>query len=72
FDSVRSIVVECKEDGISDLEFEQAVKKVIANVWNLGALFAVCVAGDKYRAVEIDELNNKIEIDNIPIYYGEK
>ena len=66
------IVVKCKKDGISDLEFEQAVKQVIANAWNLGALFAVCVAGDKYRVVEIDDLNNKIEIDDLPICYGEK
>jgi len=66
------IVIECKKDEISDSEFEQAVKKVIANAWNLGALFAVCVAGDKYRVVEIDDKNNKTEIDNLPIYYGEK
>ena len=66
------IVAECKKDGISDTEFEQAVKQAIANAWNLGALFAVCVAGDKYRVVEIDDLNNKTEIDNLPICYGEK
>ena len=66
------IVVECKKDGISNLEFEQAVKKAIANTWNTGALFAVCIAGDKYRVVEIDDLNNKVEIDDIPICYGEK
>jgi len=64
------IVVECKKDGISNLEFEQAVKRAIANVWNLGALFAVCVAGDKYRVIKIDNLNDKTEIDDIPICYG--
>ncbi len=66
------IIVRCEEDGISDLEFEQAVKQAIANAWNTGALFAVCVAGDKYRVVEIDDKNNKTEIDDIPICYGEK
>ena len=66
------IIVKCEKDNISDLEFEQAVKRVIANAWNLGALFAVCVAGDKYRVVEIDDENNKTEIDNLPICYGEK
>ncbi len=66
------IVVECRKDGISNLEFEQAVKRAIANAWNTGALFAVCIAGDKYRVVEIDDLNNKIEIDDIPICYGER
>ena len=66
------IVVECRKDGISDLEFERAVKKAITNAWSTGALFAVCIAGDKYRVVEIDDLNNKVEIDDIPICYGEK
>ena len=66
------IVIECKKDGISDLEFEQAVKRAVANAWDLGALFAVCVAGDKYRVVEIDESNNKTEIDDFPICYGGK
>lgn len=65
------LIVKCEKDGISDLGFEEAVKKVIANAWNLGALFAVCVAGDKYRVVEIDDENNKTEINDIPIYYGE-
>ncbi|MCK5122831.1 MAG: type I restriction enzyme HsdR N-terminal domain-containing protein [Candidatus Pacebacteria bacterium] len=66
------IVVKCEKDGIADLEFEEAVKRVIANAWNLGALFAACVAGDKYRVVEIDDKNNKTEIDDLPICYGEK
>ena len=66
------IVAECKRDDISGMEFEEAVKQVIVNAWNLGALFAVCVAGNKYRVVEIDDLNNKIEIDDLPICYGEK
>ena len=66
------IIVKCEKDNISDLEFEQAVKQAITNAWNLGALFAVCVAGDKYRVVEIDDENNKTEINDIPICYGEK
>jgi len=64
------IVIECKRDDISDNEFEEAVKQVISNTCNLGALFAVCVAGDKYRVVEIDNENNKTEINDIPVCYG--
>jgi len=66
------IIIECKKDEISDLEFEQAVKQVIANAWNAGALFAVCVTTNKCRMVEIDDKNNKTEVDNLPVCYGEK
>lgn len=64
------IVAECKKDGISDAEFEQAVKQAIANARLLKASFAVCVACDKYRVMKIDR-QNEIKIDDIPIYYGE-
>lgn len=65
------IVAKCERDDISDTEFEEAIKQVIANARNLKALFAVCVAGDKYRVVKIDNGNNKTEIDDIPVYYEE-
>lgn len=65
------IVVECKRDDVSNAEFGQAVKQAIAKAWDLGALFAVCVAGDKYRVIKIGEPNNETEIDDIPIHYEE-
>lgn len=64
------IVAECKKDGISDAEFEQAVKQAIANARLLKAPYAVCVACDKYCVMKIDR-KNEIKIDDIPIYYGE-
>lgn len=68
------IVVECKKDGISDAEFEQATKQTIANARVLHAPFAICVAGYTRRAMETSEWNDKepekATITDIPISYG--
>jgi type I restriction enzyme M protein len=68
------IVVECKKDGISDAEFEQATKQAIGNARVLHARFAICVAGNTRRAMETAEWNDKepekATITDIPISYG--
>jgi len=68
------IVVECKKDGISDAEFEQATKQAIANARVLHAPFANCVAGNTRRAMETaiwnDKEPEKATITDIPISYG--
>jgi type I restriction enzyme M protein len=68
------IVVECKKDGISNAEFEQATKQTIANARVLKAAYAICVAGNTQRAMETDEWNDKepekATITDIPISYG--
>jgi len=68
------IVVECKKDGISDAEFEQATKQAIGNARVLQAPFAICVAGNTRRAMETAEWNDKepekATITDIPISYG--
>ncbi len=68
------IVVECKKDGISDAEFEQATKQAIANARVLHAPFANCVAGNTRRAMETAVWNDrepeKATITDIPIFYG--
>lgn len=68
------IVVECKKDGISDAEFEQATKQAIGNARVLHARFAICVAGNTHRAMETAEWNDKepekATITDIPISYG--
>ncbi|HLD26655.1 MAG TPA: type I restriction enzyme HsdR N-terminal domain-containing protein, partial [Patescibacteria group bacterium] len=51
------IVIECKKDGISDAEFEQAVRQVIANARVLKAPYAFCVSGNTYRAIETEKWN---------------
>ncbi|MDD3064118.1 MAG: N-6 DNA methylase [Massilibacteroides sp.] len=68
------IVVECKKDGISDAEFEQATKQAIGNARVLHAPFAICVAGNTRRAMETAEWNDKepekATVTDIPISYG--
>lgn len=68
------IVIECKKDGISDAEFEQATKQAIGNARVLHAPFAICVAGNTHRAMETAEWNDKepekATITDIPISYG--
>jgi len=68
------IVVECKKDGISDAEFEQATKQTIANARVLHAPLAICVAGNTRHAMETAEWNDKepekATITDIPISYG--
>ena len=68
------IVVECKKDGITDAEFEQATKQAIANARVLKTPFAICVAGNTRRAMETEKWNDKTPekaiITDIPISYG--
>lgn len=68
------IVVECKKDGISDAEFEQATKQAIANARVLKAPYAICVAGNTRRAMETEFWSEKhpekATITDIPISYG--
>ena len=52
------IVIECKKDGISDAEFEQATEQAIANARLLKAPFAICVAGNTRRVIKMDITNS--------------
>lgn len=68
------IVVECKKDGVSDAEFEQATKQAIGNARVLHAPYAIAVAGNTRRAMEADKWTDrapeKATITDIPISYG--
>jgi type I restriction enzyme M protein len=68
------IVIECKKDGISDAEFEQATKQAIGNSRVLRAPYSVCVAGNTQRVIETDRWNDKTPdeatIADIPVSYG--
>ena len=68
------IVAECKKDGITNAEFEQATKQAIANARVLKAPYAICVAGNTQRAMETDAWTDKAPekatITDIPISYG--
>lgn len=68
------IVVECKKDGTSDVEFERAVQQVFVKARILQARFAVCVAGRVRRVIEIKKRNKELPeqtiIADIPLAYG--
>lgn len=67
---VPYIVVECRGADISKTEFEQAELQAITNAKLLKARFALCVAGDKLKVTEIDDLNYETKIQDIPVRYG--
>ncbi len=64
------IAVECRGADISKIEFEQTELQAITNAKLLKARFAVCVAGDKCKVIEIDDLNYETKIPDIPVCYG--
>ncbi|MFC1613238.1 type I restriction enzyme HsdR N-terminal domain-containing protein [Patescibacteria group bacterium] len=68
------IVIECKKDGISDIEFEQSAKQAVINAKVLKAPFAVIVAGNTRIAFETEKWDiktpEKAIIADIPVSYG--
>ena len=73
-DKIRKpyLVAECKKSGISETEFQKAMKQAVANAKLLKAEFAVCIAGEKCKAIKINGSDNEIEVNDIPVYYGKK
>lgn len=68
------IVIECRKEGVSSVEFEQAVKQVIANARAFKARFAVCAAGSIRRVIEMEKWNEKNPkkaiMEDMPVAYG--
>ena len=69
------LVVECKKDGISDSQFEQAIEQVFGNANSLRAKYAWVVAGNTETAFDIDNFDSmerdKNVISQIPVSYRE-
>jgi type I restriction enzyme M protein len=68
------IIIECKKDGISDLEFHQSIEQAFGNANSLRAPFTAVVAGNTRRFFDVknhpqSERNSNI-IADIPINYG--
>lgn len=59
------IVIECKKENISDIDFNRAVKEIIETAHFLKAPFAVCVSGDRRRVVAIGQVIDKKQKDVI-------
>jgi type I restriction enzyme M protein len=68
------IIVECKRDGISDAEFNQAVEQACGNRASLGATFSAVVAGSTRRFLDFTKHGSQERKKNIvadlPVRYG--
>lgn len=68
------IAIECKQDGITDAEFEQAVKQGVGNGNVLAAQYSGAVAGSTRRFFKTGKFDPKNPIENtlsdIPRKYG--
>lgn len=68
------IVVECKKDGISQSEINQAVEQAFGNANSLRAKYAIVVAGNVRIAFDVAGFNprerDKNILSDIPIRYG--
>ncbi|MBL7214625.1 MAG: type I restriction enzyme HsdR N-terminal domain-containing protein [Phycisphaerae bacterium] len=68
------IVVECKRDGVTDSEFNQAVEQACGNRASLGATYAATVAGTTRRFLDFkkhkSQERKKNIIADLPIRYG--
>lgn len=68
------IVIECKKDGISDMEFTQAVEQAFGNANNFNAHFVAVVAGITIKSFNLKDFKplerDKNIISDIPKKYG--
>ena len=68
-------VVECKRDGISDNEFDQAIEQMFGNTNSLRAKYGATVAGNTRRFFDVGGFTQKERYKNIiadiPVAYGE-
>ena len=69
------IVIECKEDGTTELEFEQAIEQAFGNCNSLSGHYTGVVAGNSRRFFNVKDFGSMERIQNviadIPIGYGE-
>lgn len=68
------IVVECKKEGISEVEFKQAIEQAFGNCHSLSGYYAVVVAGNTRRSFDVKKYKPGERSENIiadpPIGYG--
>ena len=70
-----SIVIECKKDGISELEFEQAIEQAFGNCNSLSGHYTGVIAGNTRRFFNVKDFGSMEREQNviadIPIRDGE-
>lgn len=69
------IVVECKKDGISEAEFNQAIEQAFGNCNSLRAHYAAVIAGNTRRFFDVKGYPSVERVENIiadiPVGYGQ-
>ena len=69
------IVIECKEDEISELEFEQAIEQAFGNCNSLSGHYTGVVAGNTRRFFNVKDFGSLERVQNviadIPVRYGQ-
>ena len=69
------IVIECKKDGVSELEFGQAVEQAFGNCNSLSGHYTGVIAGNTRRFFTVKDFGSRERIQNviadIPVGYGE-
>ncbi len=68
------LVVECKKDGVTETEFDQAIEQVFGNANSIKSKLAIVVAGNRKRAFDVSNYASMERIKNIiadiPERYG--
>ena len=68
------IIIECKKDGISELEFEQAIEQAFGNCNSLSGHYTGVIAGNTRRFFNVKEFGARERDENviadIPVRYG--
>ena len=69
------IIIECKKDGISELEFEQAIEQAFGNCNSLLGHYTGVIAGNTRRFFKAKDFGSMERVQNIiadiPVGYGE-
>ena len=71
---IPHIVVECKKDGISEAEFNQAIEQAFGNCHSLSGHYAAVIAGNTRRFFDVKDYppleRTQNVIADIPVGYG--
>ena len=69
------IVIECKEDDISELKFEQSIEQAFGNCNSLSGHYTGVIAGNTRRFFNVKDFGSMERVQNviadIPVGYGE-
>ena len=69
------IVIECKKDDVSELEFEQAIEQAFGNCNSLSGHYTGVISGNTRRFFNVKDFGSMERVQNvitdIPVRYGE-